>query len=325
MGVKLLESLEIQTDLPVDNRTIVKTLVNRDAISNTVRYIGMETYVTDEKKKYRLEDGIENTHWVEIKAVANASELVTDPEHLTVSQTEKDKWNNKADSNHNHNNTYATISHKHNWDNIDGKPSTFNPITHNHSSENINSMNGYSKPSVTSAIVSSDTLNGAIGKLEKALEGKQASGSYALADHNHNGTYAAVSHSHSEYASTGHTHSQYLSSQGSVTVSGNLTVTGEIISNNNVTAYSDETVKKNLVLLDKSVLEKLKEIKFYNYEMINDPTERKRVGVKAQDLEKIFPELVFVDSNGIKKVDYIGLNTYFSFAMQNLFKKVSGD
>lgn len=394
--IRLLEGLEIQTNLPVDNRTIVKTLVNRDAISKTVRYIGMETYVTDEKKKYRLEEGIENQHWVEMKAVANASELVTDPEHLTVSQSEKNKWNGKADSNHNHNGTYAPashnhtaeqitqdathrfttdteksnwnskadgnhnhnsnyaqISHKHNWDNIDGKPGTFNPTSHNHSSENITSMNGYSKPSETSAIVSGDTLNKAIGKLEKALEGKQASGSYALTDHNHNGIYATNVHSHTandvgaytkgevdsklggkansthshseyqpkgDYATTGHKHTEYLSSQGSVTVSGNLTVTGEIISNNNVTAYSDETVKKNLVLLDKSVLEKLKEVKFYNYEMINDPTERKRVGVKAQELEKLFPELVFVDSNNIKKVDYIGLNTYFNFAIQQLIR-----
>lgn len=42
----------------------------------------------------------------------------------------------------------------------------------------ITSMTGYSKPSSTSAITTTDTLNTAIGKLEKALDGKQASGSY---------------------------------------------------------------------------------------------------------------------------------------------------
>ena len=39
-------------------------------------------------------------------------------------------------------------------------------------------VTGYSKPSSTSAIAATDTVNAAIGKLEKALDGKQASGSY---------------------------------------------------------------------------------------------------------------------------------------------------
>lgn len=41
---------------------------------------------------------------------------------------------------------------------------------HNQSSETITTMTGYTKPSSTSAITTSDTLNGAIGKLEKALD-----------------------------------------------------------------------------------------------------------------------------------------------------------
>ena len=52
---------------------------------------------------------------------------------------------------------------------------------HNQVSSTINAMTGYSKPSSTSAIAATDTLNVAIGKLEKALDGKQASGSYASA------------------------------------------------------------------------------------------------------------------------------------------------
>lgn len=41
---------------------------------------------------------------------------------------------------------------------------------HTHASNTINAMTGYSKPSTTSAITASDSLNTAIGKLEKALE-----------------------------------------------------------------------------------------------------------------------------------------------------------
>lgn len=46
---------------------------------------------------------------------------------------------------------------------------------HNQASNTINAMTGYSKPSSTSAISTSDTLNAAIGKLEAALDDVQAS------------------------------------------------------------------------------------------------------------------------------------------------------
>jgi len=49
---------------------------------------------------------------------------------------------------------------------------TRTPTAHNQASDTINAMTGYSKPSSTSAIATSDTLNAAIGKLEKALDGK---------------------------------------------------------------------------------------------------------------------------------------------------------
>ena len=39
-------------------------------------------------------------------------------------------------------------------------------------------LTGYSKPNATSAVAATDTINAAIGKIEAALDGKQASGSY---------------------------------------------------------------------------------------------------------------------------------------------------
>lgn len=48
--------------------------------------------------------------------------------------------------------------------------------SHNQASDTINSMKGYSKPSSTSAISTSDTLNSAIGKLETALDEKSGGG-----------------------------------------------------------------------------------------------------------------------------------------------------
>jgi hypothetical protein len=60
------------------------------------------------------------------------------------------------------------------WSGVTGKPTTYVPSTHSHNSSEVTSLTGYSKPSSTSAITTSDTLNSAVGKLEKALDGKAA-------------------------------------------------------------------------------------------------------------------------------------------------------
>ena len=60
------------------------------------------------------------------------------------------------------------------WTGVTGKPETFAPSAHNQASNTINAMTGYEKASTAAAIdASTDTLNTAIGKLEKALDGKQ--------------------------------------------------------------------------------------------------------------------------------------------------------
>ena len=68
---------------------------------------------------------------------------------------------------------YAETANKANsveWTNISNKPSEYTPSSHTHSSSNITSMSGYTKASSVSAISTSDTLNNAIGKLEKYIE-----------------------------------------------------------------------------------------------------------------------------------------------------------
>lgn len=76
---------------------------------------------------------------------------------------------------------------------VDQKLATKANSSHTHNASEVTAMTGYSKPSATSAISTTDTLNAAIGKLEKALDGKQASGSYASASHNHNSDYLGIS------------------------------------------------------------------------------------------------------------------------------------
>jgi len=60
------------------------------------------------------------------------------------------------------------------WSGVTGKPSAYAPSAHSHNASEVTAMTGYSKPSATSAITTADTLNAAVGKLEKALDGKAA-------------------------------------------------------------------------------------------------------------------------------------------------------
>ena len=59
----------------------------------------------------------------------------------------------------------------------------------NLSSDKVTSLTGYAKSDAASSILVTDSLNVAIGKLEKGLEGKQDAGEYAPKNHNHNDLY----------------------------------------------------------------------------------------------------------------------------------------
>ena len=171
--VNLLESLHMQTDQPIDDRMIVKTNSNRDAIEKAVRYIGMEVYVSDDKKKYRLEDGIENTHWKEIRAVAKASELIIDDDHMTVTKAEKEKWDNAASAvEHTHKATDITQDETHKFVSDTQISSWDSKADGNHNHDNVYASTVHTHTEY------------------------QAKGDYALSTHNHDEVYANKSHTH---------------------------------------------------------------------------------------------------------------------------------
>ena len=93
------------------------------------------------------------------------------------------------------NGTYSLIGHDHNTlyytqsqidnivTNLNLTLSTKADTSHIHTSADVNKMTGYSKPTTTSAILETDTLNAAIGKLEKGLD------NIASSEHNHDDLY----------------------------------------------------------------------------------------------------------------------------------------
>ena len=114
-------------------------------------------------------------------------------------------------------------------------------------------------------------------------------------------------HSNHLYMATASNH-YFRSSSGStrltVDSSGNLTASG------NVTAYSDERLKKDIVTIDNSI-DKIKAMRGVYYKEIE--TDRLRTGVIAQEVEKVLPEVVMDveetnpetgETTSTKSVDY---------------------
>ena len=81
-----------------------------------------------------------------------------------------------------------------------------------------------------------------------------------------------------------------------------LHVVGNILATGTVTENSDITLKENLEVI-KDPIEKVKQINGYTYNMINNE-EEKMVGLVAQEVEEILPELIFEDDDGIKSLAY---------------------
>ena len=83
---------------------------------------------------------------------------------------------------------------------------------------------------------------------------------------------------------------------GDTTVSNDLTVSGDVV------ISSDARLKSNIVSLG-STLPKLLQIDGKSYEMKG----KQKIGVLAQEIQKVFPELVSEDDNEMLAVNYQGL------------------
>jgi hypothetical protein len=82
---------------------------------------------------------------------------------------------------------------------------------------------------------------------------------------------------------------------GFLSTVGNVQTNGAVIAKGDVTAFSDVRMKENIVTID-SPLEKLMEMRGVYYTRKDIPGPR-RVGVIAQEIEKVLPEVVLTDSS----------------------------
>ena len=102
------------------------------------------------------------------------------------------------------------------------------------------------------------------------------------------------------YVTSSHTHTpsqvglSNLSADGN-SLNGNFTATGDI------TAFSDARVKENVETLP-NALESVKQMRGVTYNKIGE--EKQSIGVIAQELEEVVPQLVHTDEEGMKSVAY---------------------
>ena len=88
---------------------------------------------------------------------------------------------------------------------------------------------------------------------------------------------------------------------GITTLASTLNVTGNITASGEVTAYSDARAKDNIVTID-SPLDKIMKMRGVYYTRKDLPERGQRhVGVIAQEMEEIFPEVVLTDTSDEKK------------------------
>ena len=82
--------------------------------------------------------------------------------------------------------------------------------------------------------------------------------------------------------------------------SGSLTVAGD------VTISSDARLKSNIVALGPTLISLL-QIEAKSYTMKDDKEQKQKIGLLAQEVQKVFPELVSEDKNGMLAVNYQAL------------------
>ena len=100
-------------------------------------------------------------------------------------------------------------------------------------------------------------------------------------------------------------------------ITGNLAVSGDVDAANFNTT-SDISLKENLNVIE-SPLDKINQLNGYTFNWKENKKEA--IGIVAQEVEKIFPELVVAGRDGVKRVNYDSLIPVMLEAIKELAKR----
>ena len=99
-----------------------------------------------------------------------------------------------------------------------------------------------------------------------------------------------------------------------------LYISGSIRATGSITANSDITLKKNLLKIE-NALEKVEQINGYTYELKEDDSKR-HGGVIAQEIDKVFPEIVNIGNDGLMGVEYGNISALLIEAIKEQNTKI---
>lgn len=101
-------------------------------------------------------------------------------------------------------------------------------------------------------------------------------------------------------------------------ITGDLGVTG-VVTATDFNSTSDVTLKENINLID-NPLEKISMLNGYTFNWINNKKEA--VGIVAQEVEKVFPQIVSTGEDGLKRVSYDSLIPLLIESIKDLKNKL---
>ena len=91
---------------------------------------------------------------------------------------------------------------------------------------------------------------------------------------------------------------------------------------NGTSCSSDIRLKKDIHPLD-GALDKLLRVEGVSFVWKKDPEKKRNIGFIAQELEKVFPELVTTDANGYRQVNYANFVAVLANAVKEVYAKVT--
>jgi hypothetical protein len=110
-----------------------------------------------------------------------------------------------------------------------------------------------------------------------------------------------------------------LSNSGASVLSVNQS--GSLIASGDVTAFSDIRTKKNISTIERA-LEKTLSLRGVEFTRTNDEKETKKIGMIAQEVEKILPEAVSTNEDGYKAIAYGNIVGLLIEAIKDLNKEL---
>ena len=110
------------------------------------------------------------------------------------------------------------------------------------------------------------------------------------------------------------------SSNATLDINGTCAVNQNILLSGNIISQSDRNIKTNIIPIE-DCLEKINNMSGYRYNRIDLNDNRTHIGLIAQEIEEIFPELV-TETNNIKGINYQGFIAVLLNCIKELNKKI---